>query len=707
MGGREGAAEKGATAWVGELGRRHYLDFHMNDWVTEFVANVDPDAQAQMFVEAGIQAIGFFFKDHYGNCSYFTEIGRRHPHLTWDYAGDMTIASKARGLKVIAYYSVGVDRYTGLNHPTWQMRDRHGRARPGAWVKERGIGGSPCINTPYTEKVMLPEIAEIAERYPVDGYLLDMATWQVAQSCYCRFCKRDFRKETGEEIPKDPDDPLAFTYRMWRNRHNQELERKVRETLDAVRPGIALGSNAAYGVGFPEPVSPYVDFLFRDPGQFYPLTFSMFGRYFTTLGMPFEMENPPSLGWGDYALRPTVALKQECAVNLIVGSTVSMTDQPYADGSLVPAVYEAIKDVFEFVEERESYTLGSRSEPYVALLHCSTSHWAKAPLDGGYWPPDHIRGAHRALVESGVHFDIVNQSTLEKTIDGYSTVVMPEQTSLPESTVACIREFVRGGGGLVATGGVATRDGENRPLDGSALADVLGIEMGGSLPYRNVYLRAGMELLEGGRFHDMALSVVGSGFQTRLAGAELLGALVEPIGSWLEAEDEPERYYTTRDTPPPGSKSDLPGITVNRFGAGLALYIAADLFASYGRDNVTDLKHLARRCLEFVTPPERRKLEVDCPPSVEVSLRRNGEDLLLQLVNFHAEKRQEAVPVMEWLPRVGPIPARIRCEKPERIVLIPDETPLDWAHNDGILSFELPAFELYAGASIKFQNDGP
>ena len=707
MGARQDPSTKSTTAWVGELGRRHYLDFHMNDWVTEFVSNVDPDAQAQMFLDAGVQAIGFFFKDHYGNCSYFTDVGHRHPNLPFDYAGDMTLASKARGLKVIAYYSVGVDRFTGLSHPTWQMRDATGRPRRGAWLQERGIGGSPCINTPYAEKVMLPEIAEIAERYPVDGYLLDMATWQVAMSCYCRFCKRDFRKETGEEIPKDPDDPLAFTYRMWRNNHNREFERKVRETLDSVRPGIALASNAAYGLGFPEPVSSYVDFLFRDPGQFYPLTFSIFGRYFTTLGIPFEMENPPSLGWGDYALRPTVALKQECAVNLIHGSTVAMTDQPYADGSLVPAVYEAIGDVFEFVEEREDYCLGTKSEPYVAVLHSSTSHWAKAPLDGGYWPPDHIRGAHRALVESGVHFDIVNQSTLENTIDAYAAVVMPEQTSLPKSTVECIREFVRGGGGLLATGGVATRDGESRPLDGSALADVLGIKMGGPLPYRNVYLRAGTELLHGGRFHDMALSVVGSGFGSELAGAKRLGHLVEPIGSWLEVEDEPERYYTTRDTPPPGSNSDLPGITANRFGAGLALYIAADLFAAYGRESVTDLKHLARRCLEFVTPPQRRKLEVDCPPSVEVALRRRGKDLILHLVNYHAEKRQEAVPTMEWLPKVGPISVRMRCEKPEAVVLIPDQTALEWAYKDGVLGFEFPAFEIHTGALIELQNDEP
>src|SRR3990172_7804174 len=140
-----------ARGWYGRLVRKHYLDFHMNDWVREFVSDFDPEAQAKMFVKARIQAVGIFFKDCYGNCFYPTHVGHRHPHLARDYAGEMTHALKGHGLRAIAYHSVGVDRYTGLKHPSWQMRDTRGRGRRGAWMLERGIGASPCINSPYTE----------------------------------------------------------------------------------------------------------------------------------------------------------------------------------------------------------------------------------------------------------------------------------------------------------------------------------------------------------------------------------------------------------------------------------------------------------------------------------------------------------------------------------------------------------------------------
>ena len=714
------------TNWYGDVVRKHWLDFHVNDWVTEYVSNVDPEEQARIFADAGIQAVGIFFKDHYGNCSYTTDIGHRHPNLARDYGGDMALAVKDQGLRPLAYFSVGVDRHTGLKNPTWQMRDENGHPRRGAWVMERGIGGSPCINSPYTEKVVLPEIAEIAERYPVEGFLLDMATWQVMMPCYCESCERDFKKETGEEIPKLSEDPLAFNYRMWRNRHLYDFHAKVRRTLDSVRPGILLADNIAYSVHFPDPPSEDVDYLFHDPasGGLYPLNLSFGARFFTTTDYPYEQENVPAQGWGDCSLRPTASLQLEAATNLMNGSTLSLTDQPYPDGSIEPEVYQAIGEVYAYVKKIEDVCRDTTSQPYVAVLHSAASHWSRGPLawsvpfqdaidaveapglradrswahyvGAGHLDP--IQGAHKALVESGIHIDIVNEDALERRLDEYAAVVLPEQIALPERTTDLLREFVRAGGGLVATGAVGTRNGENSPLDDFALSDVVGVSLVEKSPYPVGYLKPHVDFAGNSRMHNMPLLVDGDCFHIQAGSAEVVADLVDPIRSWLET-DEPERFFTSQDRPGPGNVT-RPGITLNRFGDGSAVYVAAELCGGYKRTNAADLKHILARCLDLVIAPERRKLEVDCPPSVEVSLRRKGEDLILHLANFHAEKRDVGTPAVEWLPTVGPIPVKLRCARPKAVTLIPEEQALDWTYDDGVLNFEFPPFDIHTCASV-------
>src|SRR5437867_7140047 len=121
--------------WYGELVRKHWLDWHLNDWVRDVARGVDAGRQVELFVAAGIQAVGIFCKDHFGNCLYPTEIGHRHPNLARDYVGEMSRALKAGGLKAIAYYSIGADRHTGLGHPEWQMLDGSGSPRRGVWVQ--------------------------------------------------------------------------------------------------------------------------------------------------------------------------------------------------------------------------------------------------------------------------------------------------------------------------------------------------------------------------------------------------------------------------------------------------------------------------------------------------------------------------------------------------------------------------------------------
>jgi hypothetical protein len=146
---------------------------------------------------------------------------------------------------------------------------------------------------------------------------------------------------------------------------------------------------------------------------------------------------------------------------------------------------------------------------------------------------------------------------------------------------------------------------------------------------------------------------------------------------------------------------------VNTFGRGTAVYASAELFASYWRDNIPDLRRVIASCLELAVPPERRLLEVEAPPSVEVVLRRRGADLFVHLINFHAEKRQAGVPSVEWLPRVERVPVALRCERaPATVRAIPGGAELVWDFAGGVLRFALADLVLHAGAHVVFTAPG-
>ena len=112
-----------------------------------------------------------------------------------DVFGDMVEAAKKQDLVVLARIDPSLaheDLYYA--HADWFMVDHAGKPR-----RTNGLYNT-CINSPYYREYLPAIVREIAERYPVDGFLGH--NWQGNREiCYCSYCEKRYAREAEMRLP--------------------------------------------------------------------------------------------------------------------------------------------------------------------------------------------------------------------------------------------------------------------------------------------------------------------------------------------------------------------------------------------------------------------------------------------------------------------------------------------------------------------------
>ena len=621
--------------WYSDTFRTLSLDFHYPAWVTGLGAALDEQtalAQMEELAAIGVEAVHVVAKDRYGHALYPTNVhaGERHPRLAGDYLGTMVRAARRVRLRAVAYFNVAASEALHALHPEWQMRLLD------------GADGSPtdgpiCLLSPYRSEIVLPQLAEIARTYAVDGFWLDGLGWQLSRWCGCRWCQAAFGQATGHAAVPAPAEPHADSYRRWRAATQEQIAAELTARLHAVEPGLVIVSAGATPGSYGLPAAGRAAGRWRGPSRagrrgagggrrFDPLAVSFAGRLLTAhrQAPDASVARVPGAA-GSWSPPPTAALDMACATAMAVGGRCLLAAPPYPDGQHEPTVIEALADTCEFIREREDWCRDAVVVPLVAILH-STATLRRTDHGRGGGSLGSVRAAHKMLVESGWHALIVDEATLEQRIDEFATVVLPEQAALPETTVAALRDFVRRGGGLVAAGGVAACDEHGRPLPAPGLDDVLGVRHADDERQLSGYLRPGSAFLAGTGIRDMALPVAGRWQAVQPDGAQPLARHLSLHPAFAAPGGEPRGRAAWAGWSPPGGESGYAGITFHHFGAGRAVYIAGPIFSAFGRHTAPDLRGVVARCLDLATPLTQRVVALHGPPSVELSLFRQRID---------------------------------------------------------------------------------
>lgn len=139
--------------------------------------------------------------------------------------------------------------------------------------------------------------------------------------------------------------------------------------------------------------------------------------------------------------------------------------QPLAEW---PSAYEIKKQHIRFFRDHFEHYANTESVGGIALLR--SRHALAQSMTA---PQHHALLWEQVLIQSGLPFDIIFDEQLAD-LSKHQVLVLPNADCMSEEVMAAVRQYVEGGGGLVATGETATHDPWRRKRPEMGLRDVLG-----------------------------------------------------------------------------------------------------------------------------------------------------------------------------------------------------------------------------------------
>ena len=678
--------------WFAEHQRQVHMDFHMPEFPPDAIANFSAKAFVDHLERGRVNMVALFAKCHFGNSFYNTRAGHKHAGLPQDFLMETASECRDRGIRTLAYYSLCCDKRAWDENPGWRWRDAEGKE---AW--EGTFWSSLCMNTPYKDELVMPQLREIAEGYPVDGFWLDIPM-PGDRICFCDSCARKWRGELDIELGADL--PFALQEKL-RLRTVRDYLSEVRALIEEINPELVMACNATGQMRVNREIKELVNIGVWEsqphPGNY--LGHSLAARTARNDLMDVQVMSVRFYqGWGDLTLKPAAQMTTEFAAMIGNGMAAVSGDQVNVDGTLQPPVYEMFRESFGFVEEREEALRRADSVRHAVVLipvpdpELPFEHARKhAPQAAGQDP---WSGAHKMLVESHIQVDLA-YSALTETLDPYPMVILPEPGAYPEECYDAMRGYVERGGTLVAVGNSVLSAGKVQ------LEDVFGIRFLGALSFKNVHFVPDERVK--GATDAIPLQVRGQAYKVKLNGAEELAALHYPMS---DQQGLARKEFRSPHSPAQYSRSPYPFATINRFGKGKAVYIAGGVFSIYWQTNHHWLRQFMEALLRYADPS--MPFEVDGATTIEANLMRSGDDLLLNLIHYALGHQggQSAISAIEKVHPVHDIPCRVRCSGVEKVVLEPEQQQVDFKLADGVCSFTVPAIEYLAIVRLVRANAG-
>jgi len=682
--------------WFRDCFRQVHMDFH----APEFPATAIKNFNARQFVDhlehGKINLVALFAKDHFGNAFYNTRVGHKHRGLEADFLQETTTECRRRGIRTLAYYSLCVDKHAYDENPDWRFVDEHGQTHAGNF-------GSVCMNTPYKDELALPQLAEIVH-YPIDGLFIDIPMpWGVPDYfCTCKFCRNRWREEFGIEItPALP--PLE---RMRLNmRIIESYLLQMRDFLQRTRPELVLCVNQVGTASVSQKIKEQVEIGVWEsqphPGDYLGHSFSCrVGRNdcVDTQVMTVRFYE----GWGDMSLKPTPQLTTELAAIIGNGMVPNVGDQVNMDGTLQSAVYDTFRTAFGFVEQHEAVLKPAESIRHTAVLlpvpdpalPCITGAMLTGKADHWKGTVRPWRGVHKMLVESHIQTDLI-YSVLVDDLSPFPLIILPEPGTYQPGMNDRLREYVKNGGILLAVGNSILQNGR------CELEDVFGIRYVEPLSFSVAHFTPSPEVR--GEAADLPLQVRGPVYKMLRKSAQEFAALWFPMG-----ETQPPVKGFRHPCPPAApARSPFPFATINHFGQGQAIYVAASIFDIYWQTNHHWLRQFMETLIRYVDP--NQPVQVAASGKIEVNLMRSGADLLLNLIHYSLGHQggQSAIAGIERVDPVHSIRCEVKCSQVENVVLEPGQKPIEYNFENGICRFEVPELEYLAVVRLcgaGFQN---
>ena len=670
-----------AENWLKDMQRLLFFELQCPDTVTGIAEHFDPELLASNLEKIGVQAVGWFAKDYFGNSYYPTKFPSVHPGLKRDMMGEGAEAFVRHGIKVIAYYHIPGNKFVAKEHPEWWTRQPDGEPRMDG-IEHPCL----CINGRYTEEVLLQQLREILSYPTIDGIFMDgsFLSWL----CYCDFCKDKFRREMGREMPKHGEDGWRDLL-AWQREQAKEFRRKVYATVQDVKPGAMITSNVSYSDLLPEdPPSEGIHQLVIDilgiRGRSNLRRLAAYDDFPVSV-MTGRMTNY----WYDWGLKPETQMILETATTIANRSQLYIGDMQIPWGTMEPAVLEGLGKCFTYCRDREEWLTGARAHCETAILTTDeTLHEEGGGLSGNCAAS---YGALMGTMDNHCYALMMGEQQMLKRLAELRVVIVPGQTHMTDKMVAALEKFVSDGGNLIVTARSSMWREDNSRREEMGLAKALGIHYVQDSPQEHGYLRIKDDRLQPG-LPKMDLLVHGRPVRAEARGAKVLASLVDP---WNPGGPYVYCPHAGPNSPGPAyEETPYVGISVNEFGKGKAIYISCCLFSEKANLKTWISRPLLANILNLIDG--QPLFETNAPWNVEVTHMTQKGRVITHLMNQPARWLDETATVESVAP-VRDLECRMKLKaKPATVRLQPGEIEVNWKWDAPYVRFTLPRLDIHA-----------
>jgi len=611
--------------------------------VDQHIANVegafeqfDPEVYADNMKKTGATASYVAAASCLGLCNFPTNVGIRHNIAKKrDIFGETVKACRARGLDVIGYMN-SWGTYVCEAHPDWNVIDSNG-------VSKRDLErfGNPCINNEEFRTYINGIAAEIVKNYDIQGLWIDMTgIWMPV--CFCESCKQKYRAKTGRELPTvvDLNDPAFMEYFKFKRECVAEYQRRIRKTALDIKPNITVSFQSAliknpffYGQG--AEFCAECDYL---SGDFHAdlglYDGNVIARLYQKLTntLPYEYMIGRCAGTLEYHTmhKPFGEIEMTAFSALMNQGAFMLIDAIDPAGTLNADYYEKIALLSEKLAPYMPYINYEDKALREVAVYFNFEACAEHEQNG--LPIDKMKSRtlfkrcgkiDKALGRAHLDYDVITKKNLAE-LGNYKVLILSSLEALSQKEVDAIREYVKNGGAVYASGYTSIRDDEGHYKDNFMLSDVFGVDYAGVFDIDPGYLAPTNEnpaLF--GRYtakypHMLKEKLIKA---TAHAG-KTLATVTLPLSC-----PENRITFAAAISDPPMQKTDFVAVQENTFGKGRAIWVAGKPEDNEVHDNIKLFTDLVLHLLG--TPA----LVTDAPECVRHSVYQSGDVQKLYLLN--------------------------------------------------------------------------
>ncbi len=628
---------------------------------------------------------------------------------TRDLFGEMVSAARKKKMRVVARMDCNFAYEEAFQaHPEWFQRNADGSPARHAechWLYKT------CMFGNYFTDQMPAIYREINQRYSPDGFYTN--GWpgtEALEVCHCLNCQKIYKDQTGG-VPPETTDVQSEVYRKYYEVYMDRVSlvwKLWQDTVKENHPESVYVGNLGGGIRTVKDV-----------------------KRLSKVASWFNADNQGRSGDTPIWM---CAQQGRVAHSVMDGRTVTNVIGSYSNGSInwrhtskTPAetdlwIAQAAASgmvpwfhwlggqpedtrwrgtgrvFFDWLATNEMHFRNKRSLANIAVLYPQSTiafygsngtHTRKlngATIDAA----DYLEGMYAALLEGRFLFDFVHQENLSAaSLQPYRALLIPNAAYLRDTECDAIREYVNGGGSVLATFETSRYNEWGAQREDFALRDILGVSVTGDVigPYNNSYMRIEKPHPVFAGFEGTSI-LPGPEFRVPVSHQPAETRTLSVVPHYPAFP--PEMVY------PRIRQTEEPAGIFRQQGDSRIVYFPGDISRSYWRSGNPDLSHLLINSIKWLMRDQPAPAVIEGSGLLESFAWETEAGLALHILNYTNPTAMR--PFVTQLYPVGPLQAQVQVasdRKVSSVRALRNQKNLPFRNQGGTIKFEIPSVADY------------